>query len=346
MDGLLVVNSKTRYEFVDLAKGICILLVVFSHNVTAFHGPLSDMLRSFRMPLYFLLSGMFFSKYGGLAVFCVKKINKLLVPFIAFEIIASFVARIAVGKNIDFDFFSKCWNENLCNYPIWFLLCLFTCGIVFYLIVLVSENIHFVPQYVSLLVLSLGIGSVGFFCGKSEICVPCYIDSALTALPFYAMGFCMRKYTGFLQSSRLKKWYIPLALILFIITIFSSYSHLVDNDMTQTSMWQFYLLGLSGTLSVLIFAKYFCKMPFISFWGRYSICILVTHAFLFNYLLLPASNYISNTYGIEVHLVRILTFLILMFSYQLLIPLMLKYLPHLCAQKDIIVCKNKSEHFL
>ena len=68
-----------RIEFIDLAKGICILLVVLLHigiDVN-FWGT-----TSMRMPLYFVLSGLFFKDYGSLYNLLIKKTNRLIIPFL------------------------------------------------------------------------------------------------------------------------------------------------------------------------------------------------------------------------------------------------------------------------
>lgn len=72
-----------RIEFIDLAKGICILLVVSLHVFGAtVSGKYIGITNMFRMPLYFLLSGLFFKTYGGILPFFKKKTNKLLIPFV------------------------------------------------------------------------------------------------------------------------------------------------------------------------------------------------------------------------------------------------------------------------
>ncbi len=64
-------NTRPRVEWVDSAKGLCILLVVLGHAVTelANHGystgiwaEVNFMLGPIRMPLFFLLSGLFAAK--------------------------------------------------------------------------------------------------------------------------------------------------------------------------------------------------------------------------------------------------------------------------------------------
>ena len=63
-------NPSTRIDWVDYAKGICILMVVMMHSVlgvelatgqTGFMHPLVAFARPFRMPDFFLISGLFLS---------------------------------------------------------------------------------------------------------------------------------------------------------------------------------------------------------------------------------------------------------------------------------------------
>ena len=78
-------TQSARIEYIDMAKGFCILLVVFAHihpDLTRYAwGVFFD---SFRMPLYFFLSGIFFKRYSGIGEFCLKKINNLIVPLLFF----------------------------------------------------------------------------------------------------------------------------------------------------------------------------------------------------------------------------------------------------------------------
>lgn len=50
-----------RIDFIDLAKGICIILVVIGHCGVSKYIPGYEIVR---MPLYFVLSGLFFKNYG------------------------------------------------------------------------------------------------------------------------------------------------------------------------------------------------------------------------------------------------------------------------------------------
>lgn len=91
-------------DFVDLTKGVCIILVVMAHIGGAFDQlDKHSMLSCFRMPLYFFISGIFFKPYEGLSGFTVRKINKLIIPFIFFYV-SAFLLKYIVWKIAPGDF--------------------------------------------------------------------------------------------------------------------------------------------------------------------------------------------------------------------------------------------------
>jgi fucose 4-O-acetylase-like acetyltransferase len=61
-------SDHKRIEWIDLAKGICIFLVVANH-IFYYN---CVFLEQLRMPLYFILSGLFFKDYGGFCEFMLK----------------------------------------------------------------------------------------------------------------------------------------------------------------------------------------------------------------------------------------------------------------------------------
>ena len=130
-----------RIEFVDLAKGICILLVVMLHVFGDMSGTIIKIMNLFRMPLYFVLSGLFFKQYEGLRSFIKKKTNKLLTPFLFtfFLIVLPSSMILNWKKHIPFSLFDLVVDiDGKLNLgidgTIWFLLCLFYMNIYFYII--------------------------------------------------------------------------------------------------------------------------------------------------------------------------------------------------------------------
>jgi len=73
---------KQRIGFLDIAKGIGILLVALAHNDLQSYAPfLHKIIYSFHMPLFFFLSGMFFRPQTTLGVLTRKRFDSLLRPY-------------------------------------------------------------------------------------------------------------------------------------------------------------------------------------------------------------------------------------------------------------------------
>lgn len=78
-------TEKKRIGYIDLMKGICIILIVLLHcDIKTPYEQLDIMLKNVRIPLYFFLSGLFFKEYSSFLDFIVRKVNKLIIPYIFF----------------------------------------------------------------------------------------------------------------------------------------------------------------------------------------------------------------------------------------------------------------------
>lgn len=165
-------SIKPRIEWIDTAKGICILLVVYSHVYMGDHPAFLHFQDYFRMPLYFLLSGLFFKTYNNFHNFFIKKTNKLLIPFVFAYIFLStpmlFFLQYRAGLPVTFpgDFWEAERWRFLCkgNGTLWFLCCLFILNIAFYAIFLISRH-----RTKLIIVCSMLIGLISFWMGRHEI---------------------------------------------------------------------------------------------------------------------------------------------------------------------------------
>lgn len=335
-----------RYEFIDLAKGVCILLVAFFHIVgRPFPDSVNSTLSSFRMPLYFILSGIFFSRYGGMKEFVIKKVNRLLIPFLfcwlirAAMCIAYYFRSLVVDVSLSFDYaylLSKIFDSSLgCFMPLWFLPCLFFCGVFFYFILMFCDFFR-KNRIAWLIVLSGTVGVMGFILYDLDIQLPLWIDNAMVSLPFYAFGYLLRKQTDFLQSSKYNKIYILLSVTLFVLTFIINIKSLSKFcDLKVVSFVSYYLCGVTGTLAVLLLSKKIIRIPIISLYGRYSICILMTHFLFVPVLYNTGIIDIVESLGVNALFFKVCYYIVVMSSYLLIIPFMIKYLPYVCAQKDL-----------
>lgn len=336
-------GGKHRIAYIDLAKGICILLVVFHHicgGDLATDSHIKGFLVSFRMPLYFILSGMFFKEYEGFVGFLKRKVNKLLIPFVAFYIISfllyvSFFNDDSALKTIGYLLGGLFIEKTKLNLAIWFLWCLFLINIIFYLILNLCRNIQ-KNKVMVIYTICWGLGLIGFTLGTYNINIPFWIDSSLTAMPFFATGYIMRKYTEILTPNKYDRYSYALIPLCFIyVYYFGRDTVFKTNYMSDSNVLFTYTSGIIGTLGVLFTAKLVQWLPVISYYGRYSIMILCTHWPIYKVIVEPFIEplYSNNSSITNIHYYS--TFIILL-SYAFLIPIMKKYIPHITAQKDCI----------
>jgi acyltransferase len=73
--------NKERLNTYDIAKGIGIILVVLGHTAT--HIGLEKVIYQFHMPLFFILSGIFFKENDVQfpQAFIINKVRRLYVPY-------------------------------------------------------------------------------------------------------------------------------------------------------------------------------------------------------------------------------------------------------------------------
>lgn len=339
-------TQTKRIEYIDLAKGICIILVVAFHISAFYHVPFpaSSFFRAFRMPLYFFLSGFFFKTYGGFLSFIRKKTNKLLVPFVFFYLTLSVFLSIFLYREfgivleyaVNFDFWPALTEfitrENFPNSPIWFLLCLFEINILFYICYTIAD---YCPEFKLglLLCLTFLIGVSGLGLSWFKMNLPMFIDSSMTSLPFFMMGYVIKNHTSILQQSRMDKYSLLIIIVCFVLVFLLagkgvSYK---TNQFRGIAYLTIYICGFLGTMGIILTAKKLIKLPLVSYWGRYSIMILVTHRVVYQiYAPLIKAIYEKVDFGTVV-----VNLVLTMMTYLLLIPFMQRFLPHVTAQRDI-----------
>ncbi len=87
-----------RIEYIDIARGIGILLVVMGHNDFGYISPLGyKVIYSFHMPLFFFLSGYFLSTTLGFWSFLKKRFNSIMKPYF-FTLFLIYAGSLSFGK--------------------------------------------------------------------------------------------------------------------------------------------------------------------------------------------------------------------------------------------------------
>lgn len=257
----------------------------------------------------------------------------VIIPVVLFQV---FGFKIWSYNNYGLEAFRYLFSEEIiCNPSIWFLICLFEVNILFYIIQFVSRNSK--NHKIVCLILSLFFGSVGLCCASISIDLPYFIDSALTATPFFFAGWYMRNYTRILtfNYNKMNRWF-TLAFVIFVGLIIhfinrGTCSFISNSYGGNVGQLQLYPYGILGTLVVLLVAKMIGSLPLLSYSGRYSIIVLCTHAYVIQF---------SGIFWKSITENRVMLFLLTFFTTVLLcvsvIPFFRKFLPYVTAQKDFL----------
>ena len=199
---------KARVEYIDVAKGISITLVVLYHSSLKLYFPeLVQSTALFRMPLFFFLSGLFFSYAASPGVFFAKKAEALLKPYFI-VLFGLFFVELLVGdgpyaEELGGIFYGV--GPTIKWTPLWFLthlFCVYMCAyVVFRFCKLYLLN--FVAQSLVLVALiTLGSVYIDFFWqrpvavyGLSAVLpgLPFSLDLVPVTLSYFIAGFLLRE---------------------------------------------------------------------------------------------------------------------------------------------------------
>lgn len=189
--------GRERIEWVDISKGIGIILVIVGHCVHFGHF-VHNWIFSFHMQLFFILSGMFFLQTNMTKCFK-KRFFELIVPYIVFCIIG-LVSSLLIPqwsftyRDIIIDIY--CGYPNAVNVSsIWFLICLFIVTLLFNFVLIVKKNNNTFGWVVFGVIISFGflLGRFPHILASFPVSrMPFDSDCAYVALLFFALGYFFR----------------------------------------------------------------------------------------------------------------------------------------------------------
>ena len=231
-------ERRESLSYINTAKGIGIILVVLGHTVvpemrsnSLIAKALYDLIYSFHMPFFFMLSGILFDYHSekyridGIRVFTLTKFKSLMFPYFSF----SLVSYLGLGIAFLFPFlnqiltkagyesfsvpqalFSILTGEAHIDKHIWFCYVLF---LIFGISYLLQRCRSRSAVTLSLFVVAL-ITSV-FFIGGLSMWVILY--RTITMLFFFNVG---RFVPQFIILIGQRKWPLPASLLLFLLFYF------------------------------------------------------------------------------------------------------------------------------
>lgn len=275
-------KQKSRITWVDIAKGIGILLVLMGHISHNQH--ISSFIYCFHMPLFFIISGYL---YNDKEHYIRKKIKSILIPYLFLAII-SFVYWYFIERNLrnqgnnPLDVFLNIWlarggNDNyIFNVALWFLPCLLTVEIAFHFLIKKVKNI----KILSVFMLALSI--IGYIYAKLNLVrLPFCIDIAFTAIVFYFFGYLWRRngetYFEKLKLSK-RSIYIIILLCFSITAILSQLIGNIDMNNLQYPLYPLlYILPIIATFMVYLISLVIKENKILQYLGRNTLIIMGVH---------------------------------------------------------------------
>lgn len=128
---------KERLETFDIARALCIVLVVVGHynpdNAPMWWKSVNQFIYSFHMPVFLFISGFIYAfsiKKGNYLTFIWKKVKRLLLPYLTASIIVVAIKLLTQGfayveNPVGIDTFIKILYLPAAGYYLWFVWALF-----------------------------------------------------------------------------------------------------------------------------------------------------------------------------------------------------------------------------
>jgi len=261
---------KERLAHIDMARAIGLIIIITSHinNYPSFGESVSmgwyqDVIHSFYVPLFFILSGVFVRPIQSQLTYreSIKiSLNEIkpLVYVLFFFYIMSIPLYYCIRGIWSFSF--------IVNVPLWFLVVLIIDKVLMLVILSIK---HIWMSFVIVLV----IGIMGCYVGSHGRSYM-YFGTAATCLPFMAFGYytkdyCIQKMTN-----------VPLLLLLFVVwaICFFGFFKPVElwlNDIPMNPI-PMYISAIAGSMIVIELCK-FVKYSWFLHFGRNSIVPMCTH---------------------------------------------------------------------
>lgn len=283
-----------RYEWMDVAKGIAILLMILAH--TSVPEPVNRFIFAFHMPLFFIASGYCTNWYKNKFLqLVVHKSRTLLIPFFIYSALVLLIG-VPTGQMDLIGVLKGGWPSNC--YPLWFV------PILFFSLILAKGIISFHNEKLRLFVW-LSMAVLGSILKYKLIYLPYTLSPVFYASFLLIAGTYAKKLERFIINPQ---WWVLVSC--FIITAIISYFWKVNMSWNTINPVFFITLGaFAGTymvfgISSIIERKMHFSTRILTFFGKET------------YVLLAFSSIIPSTidvlYPMNALIKYIITFSILL----------------------------------
>lgn len=264
--------EKKRKQWIDIAKGIGIILVVLGH-VTK-NRILIRIIYSFHMPLFFFLSGCLINKNCGVKIFDIhyikNKFIQLIIPFCEYRIIL-----------VVYWFLIERQFRELDVGPIWFLPVMFFTYIMIAIILPylkdIKDKCFLLISFLMLLFAGLLFRSY-FYNLNETLLNELYISAirVMVGCSWMIIGMISQDIYIYLKTINYKVVFILAAIICLSLSIINGDVSLFNLQFGKSYLL-YYLEGISGIVSVIILSKVLGTNDSLEYLGKSSMIIMAFH---------------------------------------------------------------------
>lgn len=234
-------NQMNRLQYLDIAKGIAIILMVLGHS--SLPATLQNYIFAFHMPLFFIASGMVtkWDKYD-LKTFCIHKVRTLMLPFMVYSVCVLLLMRFTGKSSSVMSWIEKGWQ----SYALWFIPVLFFSTLLVACCMKGVKKLRYVQYPIMVLLVVLGgILSIG------KVVLPWSLSTVPYATFFILLGSEFNRLKKYIEESKIQT---TIALIIVTFGV-SCYWHL---DMVWNIITPVMLItigAVAGTLSIFMISR-------------------------------------------------------------------------------------------
>ena len=281
-----------RYQYLDVARGFGLLLVIISHSCG-----LSRFLINYYIPLFFVVSGYIYKEGRSYKENIEHKAKRLLIPYFGYSavLLAVYVLMGITLAETKASAFGILYSRY-CLYDTTVVkdnVYLFAASLVYHLVIdrCLSDRKFLIGTLIVLTAITMALADI-------PVLLPWSIDLACVGTIFMIAGTLLGR-AQFFE----KKWNIPLIAAVFVIYILTS---CLDPGINMSireygiygafSVPFFIIVGLTGSLLCIWFGKLIENTApgrFIAYVGKNTIFLLAFHIFALEVVERIASKFIA-----------------------------------------------------
>ncbi|MDB4835410.1 acyltransferase family protein [Cyclobacteriaceae bacterium] len=310
----------SRESWVDYAKSIGIMLIVFGHlpNTTT----VVKFLWTFHVPLFFFISGYLFSEGRNTSDVLKKTVLRLIIPYfvmyISLELIDVLHGKVTVD---DFQQSMKAMFYGSNTYPgfvrgqMWFFPSIISVSLLFFFVIRRFPYLYIIPLAASIYIYSQGW--VNMFLS---------VDLSLLGLNFYIAGYFCKKYDVVKLWQKMSKYtlFVSFVVLFFIVLDFAKSGNVwYGGDRYMFS----YIGGVFGIMMVCVLAQLlstsFKNNMAVRFVSDNTLMIMAFHTETYRYGNLLFGDLLSShqfVYNLVVMLIAVIALVPVIFVVNWLVP--------------------------